>query len=228
MRHFLSFILLLLVLAGCTTGVTQVDRVAPSTTLADTSPGQLDLRVHLSYGTTLTSPSQALLTLAVSQGIKLVQFTRNEQMICNGVTLGRFTGAFEAAFPVSDLEGHSLVCTYTSGSASATLAATLPPAPVILVPHDGAAVARSAQTLVRYTARSSPFHLIAMGPTSKVFSVPATQGPTMTLLDTRSLTSGAGMLTLAEEVTPFPCQGPAFHSLSGDVSASATVAVTWT
>ena len=221
-----AFLLVVAMLAGCSAGATQVDRIAPSTTLANTAPDQLDLTVHLTLGDP-TMPQQARLTIIVSHQNKLVQFTRAEEMTCNGTVLTRFLGAFEEAVSAVDLAGHPLRCTYTSGQATAPLTMLVPTLPVILAPHNGATVPRSGQTQIRYAALPHPFHLIAFGRASKAFPNAADQGPVQTLLDTRPLAAGQGTITLTEEVAPMLLQGDAFHALSGDAEASATIAVTW-
>ena len=230
MRYFslVTILIVMVALVGCTASATQVDRVAPSTILADTSPAQLDLMVHLTLGNDVTMPHQSQLTIIVSHQDKLVQFTRDEQMTCNGLTLGRFMGSFEEEVAVANLAGLPLRCTYTSGQTSAMLTATVPTLPIILAPQNGATVPRGAQTLIRYAALAYPFHLGAFGPTSKAFPSDALQGPTQTLLDTRPLTVGSGTIALTEDVTPFLLQGTAFHTVGGDAQASATILVTWT
>jgi hypothetical protein len=206
-------------------------QVGPSpVVLADTSASQLNVSVRLTIGGYDTSTrDRTMIDVNFLHGEHPVQFVADERVVCAGVSLQRFTGAFEGTVATESIAGTVMTCVYTSGPQSASLSLRVPQAPVILSPRDREQVPHGANTTVTYSLQPDPtMWVIAISPQAKAVAKPDSITPTGATLDTTALQTGAGTIALTEPSLPLNgLQGTQFQSVSGGAWAATVVDVEW-
>lgn len=217
---------LALALAACG-GI--ADYVPQPVVLPDTTPAQLDAFLAVTMGGyDAATRDMTQLHVGFAAGGRPVQFIADERVVCNGVTLQRFVGSFDAMVPTTTVAGKLLSCTYTSGHSSATFTLTVPAAPAILAPRNHAQVPREAQTVVQYRLPAGTVSgVVALAPAGKATADQGAAGNSQTLLDTRLLSPGSGSVALAMDLTLPNMPNPGFKSLRVRGEAMTMVAVTW-
>lgn len=197
--------------------------------LSDTSAGHLGVVLYLSVGG-YDASTRDLTEMAISFSSRgrSVQFVADETMTCNGIALQRGGGTFDVKVATGAFASKLVTCRCTSGPSSATMAFTLPIAPAILSPKDNMSLARSTRTAVvfRVGAHSSMFWVIALGPSTKAWSYPAT-GATQVLLDTSAFSAGPGYIALHQFFDLPDLHGSGFQSLEAHGQAIQQNSVAW-
>ncbi|HEV2237256.1 MAG TPA: hypothetical protein VGR57_11400 [Ktedonobacterales bacterium] len=156
-------------------------------------------------------------------------------LTCNGQALSmtRPLNDQQVQAPTATLAGQVYRCVYQVGTSATEFSFTLPQAPRILSPQDGASVPRGAAVTVIYQQGGQ----VALLPVDAhgnhgTCSVTATQAT----CDTRSLAAGPGSIRLTESVTPGAASapiptaatsGPAFQTVSIGYTVLTAVLVTW-
>ena len=224
------------------TAVVQVslpeDRAAESMPLRNPSPSVLDIALSVTFDQpTAGATAMTEVGLSFQSGGKVVQFTGDERVTCQGAALSlkdRFAVFQVLRAPTAQVAGVTIRCDYTAGGAVAGIALQLPAAPAITSPLPDARVARGARTLVTYRAEpatSTLLGIVALAPSSpspKALARMNVPGPFQATVDTSGFTPGDGSLVLTASLTPHLAQtGAAFHSISAFGTAVAPVAVTW-
>lgn len=201
----------------------------PPLVVQDTSPGHLALSLYLSVGGYDASTRDVTeVAISFSSLGRSVQFVADETVTCNGIALSRGGGTFDVKVPTDALAGKPVMCRYTSGQSSATMAFTMPVAPAILSPKDNMSLARSTRTAVafRVGAHSTMFWVIALGPSKKAWSYPAA-GATQVLLDTSAFSPGPGFIALNQFFDLPDLHGSGFQSVEVHGQAIQQNSVTW-
>jgi hypothetical protein len=206
-------------------------QVGPSpVVLSDTSASRLAVSVRLTLGGYDTpTRDRTMIDVIFEHGGHPVQFVAGEKVICAGVALQRFTGAFEGTVSTASIAGTAMTCTYTSGLQSAPISFRVPRAPVILSPRDREQVPHDANTAVRYSLEPDPtMWVIAISPHAKAVAKPDSITGTGATIDTTTLQTGAGTIAITEPSLPLnELQGTQFQSLSGGAWAATEVVIEW-
>jgi hypothetical protein len=161
-----------------------------------------------------------------------VQFAGQERLTCNGaiMPLHNRVAVFEVAEGLTSiLEGKAFSCTYSAGSASATLVFTVPSAPVIRSPQDFAQLPRRTNTLISYHVQGGKLlGIVALGPFAKALAHLDTPGKMQATVDTSAFLKGPGTISLSQALDFQVTQtGVPFKSLFAGGIAMAMVEVTW-
>jgi len=211
--------------------VTIIDTVGPPpVVLEDTSPSHLALSLYLTVGGYDSSTrNMTEMAISFSSRGRRVQFVADERVTCNGVALQRGGGTFDVKVSSDTFSGKLVTCTYASGRSATTATFTMPVAPTIVSPQDNVELARSTKTAVtfRIGGHSTMFYVIALGPTSKVWSYPAGTRPTQALLDTSAFSPGPGFVALSQSFDLPDLHGTGFQSVDAQGSATQQNRVTW-
>jgi hypothetical protein len=214
------------------------DRADVPVLLRNPSPSILDISLSVTFDQpTAGGPAMTEVGLSFQSGGKVVQFTGDERVTCQGarLSLKDRSAVFQALrAPTAQMAGTTIRCDYTAGGGVAGIALQLPAAPAITSPLPDARVARGAQTLVTYRAdpaTSTLLGIVALAPSSpspKALARMNVPGPFQATLDTSGFAPGDGSLALTASLTPHIAQtGAAFHSVSAFGTAMALVTVTW-
>lgn len=206
--------------------------------LRNPSPSALDISLSVTFDQpTAGDPAMTEVGLGFRSGGKVVQFTGDERLTCQGAALSlkdRFAVFQALRAPTAQMTGATIRCDYTAGGVVAGIALQLPATPAITSPLPDARVARGARTLVTYRAdpaTSTLLGIVALAPSSpspKALARMNVPGPFQATVDTSGFTPGDGSLVLTASLTPHIAQtGAAFHSISAFGTAVAPVAVTW-
>ena len=228
-------LLALALIAGCggSGGSELGSQVGPSPiVLNDTSPAQLSITVNLNMGgPDVASRAKTLLDIGFQHGGRPVQFVAGESVTCNGSQLKAFGGGwFESEFATNRIAGQALGCTYGWHGHSTPFALDVPPALVVTAPADNERVNHNGRLVVRYTgATNSDVWLVGLSPTSKAQSLPTEITATSAVIDTRSLGTGDGLLSLTDgnTIALANVSGSAFTSVGGWVRRQTVVPVVW-
>src|SRR3981081_827802 len=137
-----------------TPGPSLADRGVPPVILRNPSPRQLEVSINVTMGGyDRTTRGTTMIGLDFQSNGQPVQFAGQERLTCNGaiMPLHNRVAVFEVAEGrTSIFERKAFSCTYSAGSASATLVFTVPSAPVIRSPQDFAQLPRRTNTLISY------------------------------------------------------------------------------
>ncbi len=235
-QHFTSVIVgvlaaLLFLLAGCTNdvhpgqGVSDHGVPAPII-LTDTSPTHLSVAIGVTIGGyDATSRDTTEIAIQFLYNGRLVQFTKGETLACNGAKPTALTTGFDQKYPTLTVANTLIACTYTSGHTSGTLQFRIPSGPVILSPIEGASVARSGATLVRFQAQGALSGIVALGIQQK--AIAHITEPGVATADTSRFVAGVGSISLSQYPTITGAEAPAFASLQTNCTAIAQTDVTW-
>jgi hypothetical protein len=151
-----------------------------------------------------------------------------ERVSCNGLAIPGTGYNFHIDLPATVVSGKVVTCTYTSGKTAATFTFTAPLAPAILSPQEGARVPRSKHTLVSYrVSQQWAFYIIALGPSSKVWTPSSAAQPNPVTLDTSAVSLGPGSVALNQFFTLSDLRGPAFRAVEGQGEAVCANQVRW-
>lgn len=240
---FLPFLMVLCLLSGSllvgcggqSTGNSQPDSVAPAPiSLRDPSPSQLEAYFNVTMGGYERATRQTTsIGLSFTSNGRLVQFTGNEHLTCNGtaVPLHNQVASFQIVeAPTSTLEGKALSCMYSAGGISATLSFTVPQAPAINSPRDQAQVSRSTHTLITYEAQGGKLMgIVASGSEAKAIARLDSAGIMPAIADTSAFPKGEGSISLTQTLGLKATQtGVPFKSSGVVGNAMAMVTVFWT
>jgi hypothetical protein len=198
--------------------------------LSDTSAGRLDVFVRLTMGGyDPATRDRTMIDVNFEHGAHPVRFVADEHVVCGGLALQRFTGAFEGTLPTASIAGTVMTCAYTSGEHSAPISFRVPQAPVILAPRDREQVPHGANTAVRYTAEPDPtMWVIAISPRAKAVAKPDSMTPAGATIDTTALLTGAGTIAITQPGLPLhELQATQFQSVTGGATAATVVVVEW-
>lgn len=226
---------------GTPTAALQVslsDRAGEPMLLRNPAPSILDIALSVTFDQpTAGDTPMTEVGLSFQSGGKVVQFTGDERVTCQGAALslkGRFAVFQVLRAPTAQVAGATIRCDYAAGGAVAGIALQLPAAPAITSPLPDARVARSARTLVTYRAdpaTSTLLGIVALAPSSpspKALARVNLPGPFQATVDTSGFAPGDGSLVLTASLTPRIAQtAGAFHSVSAFGTAMAPVDVTW-
>lgn len=207
--------------------------------LHNPAPGMLDVSMGVTFNQSSGDTDlEAEVDLTFSSGGHSVQFTGDERVTCEGVTLSSNNRIAEFQVlhaPAVQEAGKTLHCEYTAGGAIAGIALQIPTAPTITSPQPFANVVRSAETLVAYhfDAAAGPIRgIVALGPptsrVAKAIAKPNTPSPWHAIVDTSTFAPGAGSLVLTMSLTPHDAaSGAPFKSMHAFGDATVPVPVTW-
>lgn len=218
-----------------TSSQSTTDYAVPPVILHDPTPGELEVVLSVNIGGYGADRDQTMISLSFLSHGNAVQLIGHEQLMCNGKAMPvhqQYTFFQLADAPTRTLEGKTMTCTYRVGKTSTTFLFTVPRAPVIRSPQDGARVARSMRTVVTYDYEKQVgklFGVVALGPGAKTFTTHLdTPGPMQAQLDTSAFPTGEGSLSLSQALALRVTQiGVPFHSLTAEGMANAMATVTW-
>ncbi len=209
------------------------DYAVPPVIVHNPAPGGLEVVFNVNMGGYGADREQTTIGLSFLSHGKAVQLAGHEQLMCNGrdMPVHQQYALFQLAdAPTSTLEGKTINCIYSVGNVSTTFSFTVPRAPVIRSPQNGAQVSRSAHTVVTYDYDAQAGKLlgmVALGPGAKTL---ATHLDTLgqVTVDTSAFPTGAGSLSLSQALALSLTQtGSPFQSLTAEGMADAMVTVTW-
>jgi hypothetical protein len=209
------------------------DYAVPPVILHNPAPGGLEVVFNVNMGGYGADREQTTIGLSFLSHEKVVQLAGHEQLMCNGrdMPVHQQYALFQLADgPTSTLEGKTINCIYSVSNVSTTFSFTVPRAPVIRSPQNGAQVSRSAHTVVTYDYNAQAGKLlgiVALGPGAKTFTDYVDPSMQVTL-DTSAFPTGAGSLSLSQALAVSVTQtGSLFQSLTAEGMADALVTVTW-
>ena len=213
---------------------TTVDRWGgPPVILHDPAPHELEVVFTVNMGGYGADRDKTMIGLSFSSHGNGVQLVGHEQLLCNGkaMPVHQQYASFQLVdAPTRTLEGKTMNCTYRVGKTSTTFSFTVPRAPVIRSPQDGAQVPRSTRTVVSYDYNEQAgklFGMVALGPGAKTFTDHVDPSMQVTL-DTSAFPSGEGSFSLSQALAAKVTQrGEPFQSLTAEGMANAMVTVTW-
>ena len=213
-------ILLALVLPGCPNSY-----VTP----ADTSAANLDVKLVV-IDTPTSSDGKNVVVMQFLFGGKPVQFAGTETASCNGVglTLNGLVFGYAERVPSVPVGG-TYHFVYTHGGVPTAIDLVVPPRVVFTSPMAGATLARNNNMTIHYVADGGS-GVDAGGSTSAVGlarNVFEPDNGTYTGLDTTSLGTGAGTLSLTRRFETTPT-GTGFHAVSTQYDSISEIHVTWT
>jgi hypothetical protein len=209
------------------------DYAVPPVIVRDPAPGELEVVFNVNMGGYGADHEQTTIGLSFLSHGKVVQLIGHEQLMCNGrdMPVNQQYALFQLAdAPTSTLEGKTMNCIYSVGNVSTTFSFTVPRAPVIRSPRDGARVPRSAHTVVSYdydVQAGKLLGMVALGPGAKTLATHL-DTPGQVTVDTSAFPTGAGSLSLSQALALSVTQtGSPFQSLTAEGTADALVTVTW-
>lgn len=211
----------------------QADRGVPPVILRNPSPRQLEVSINVTMGGyDRTTRGTTMIGLDFQSNGQPVQFAGQERLTCNGaiMPLHNRVAVFEVAEGLTSiLEGKAFSCTYSAGSASATLVFTVPSAPVIRSPQDFAQLPRKTNTLISYHVQGGKLlGIVALGPFAKALAHLDTPGKMQATVDTSAFSKGPGTISLSQALDFQVTQtGVPFKSLFAGGTAVAMVEVIW-
>ncbi len=210
------------------------DYAVPPVILHNPAPGGLEVVFNVNMGGYGADREQTTIGLSFLSHGMVVQLAGHEQLMCNGrdMPVHQQYALFQLADgPTSTLEGMTINCSYSVDDVSTTFSFTVPRAPVIRSPQNGAQVSRSAHTVVTYNYDAQAGKLlgiVALGPGAKTFTSHVDPSMQVTL-DTSAFPTGTGSLSLSQALAVSVAQtGSLFQSLTAEGMADALVTVTWT
>lgn len=215
------------------TSTSQIDRASPPVLLSNPLPGQLEAYVIVTMGGyDLTSRATTTIAVSFSYNGRVVQFTGQEHLRCNGqeVPIHGIDATFQVAqASTSTLEGRAYSCTYSVKGTAATLKFTVPTAPTISSPRDYASVTRSASTPITYETRGgSLMGIVALTDDAKAIARIGSPGTGQATADTHAFPAGPGSLSLTQTLDfKVSEEGISFHSIGSGGTAMTMVPVTW-
>jgi hypothetical protein len=213
--------------------LSQTDRWVPPVILRNPSPRQLEVFINVTMGGyDRTTRGTTMIGLDFQSSGRPVQFAGQERLICNGtiMPLHNRIAEFDVAEALtSSLEGKVFSCTYSAGSATATLVFTVPSAPVIRSPQDFAQLPRRTNTLISYHAQGGKLlGIVVLGPFAKALAHLDIPGEMQATVDTSAFPKGPGTISLSQALAFQVTQtGVPFKSLFAGGTAMAMVEVTW-
>lgn len=211
------------------------DYAVPPVILHDPTPGKLEVVFNVNMGGYGADRDQTMIGLSFLSHGNVVQLVGHEQLMCNGnaMPVHQQYAFFQLAdAPTRTLEGKTMSCTYRVGNTSTTFSFTVPRAPVIRSPQDGAPVPLSTRTVVTYDYDKQAgklFGIVALGPGAKTLTTHLdTPGRMQAMLDTSAFPTGKGSLSLSQALALRVIQtGAPFQSLTAEGMADAMVNVNW-
>lgn len=213
--------------------LSQTDRWVPPVILRNPSPRQLEVFINVTMGGyDRTTRGTTMIGLDFQSSGRPVQFAGQERLTCNGTIMplhNRIAKFDVAEVLTSSLEGKVFSCTYSAGSATATLVFTVPSAPVIRSPQDFAQLPRRTNTLISYHAQGGKLlGIVALGPFAKALAHLDIPGKMQATVDTSAFPKGPGTISLSQALAFQVTQtGVPFKSLFAGGTAMAMVDVTW-
>ncbi len=209
------------------------DYAVPPVIVHDPAPSGLEVVFNVKMGGYGADREQTTIGLSFLSHGNVVQLAGHEQLMCNGgdMPVHQQYALFQLAdAPTSTLEGKMMHCIYGVGNVSTTFSFTVPRAPVIRSPRDGAQVPRSAHTVVSYdydVQAGKLLGMVALGPGAKTLATHL-DTPGQVTVDTSAFPTGAGSLSLSQALALSVTQtGSPFQSLTAEGTADAMVTVTW-
>jgi hypothetical protein len=229
-------LLALALLEGC--GLVPVPAPDGPTVLSDTRPGNLNLIVIVQdmISDASLQPALNVTFLFQTESGRAVKLVKGETVVCNGTALRNDNSGFDGNLDIPDDASAPISCTYTSGTATASISFVLPPIPVILSPKAGDTVTRAKNFTVLYALgtgrgiQAAAFN--GTGDGKAMTGVPVTglqqpdngrYGP----LDTTQLQPGAGRVTLDREYAPRTLSDTGFRAAQLNMRVDGAIAVTW-
>jgi hypothetical protein len=201
--------------------------------LHDPTPNELEVVFNVNMGGYGADREKTMVGLSFLSHENVAQLIGHEQLMCNrkAMPVHQQYALFQLAdAPTRTLEGKTMSCTYRAGNTSTTFSFTVPRAPVIRSPQDGARLHRSARTVVTYdydVQAGKLLGIVALGPGAKTFNLD-TPGRMQVTLDTNAFPTGEGSLSLSQALAPSVTRtGAPFQSLDAEGMVEAQVAVTW-
>ena len=230
-RQAIPHLLLLavLVLGACGTSVQTDHGLPPSITLADTSPTYLDVTAGITIGG-YDSSTRSITEIAIqffshAAPGRLVSFQKGEMLACQGEAPVPLGTGFDQRYPTATVAGRSFTCRYISGQSAATLQFLIPRAPTIHSPTEGATVARSRATPIRFQADGAVEGIVALGAKDK--AIAQVDAPGVASVDTSQFAAGSGTIALTQFPRVVKATATAFASFQTHCTAVAQIEVTW-
>lgn len=198
------------------------------TTPADTSAGQLDVKVVI-VDNARPSDGKNVVTVQFLFDGKPVKFAGGETVTANGVALTENALLFAYVGRVGTVQpGSTYDIVYSRQGTSNTLQVTAAPRPVITNPAASSTITRSSNMTVTYTpANGTGIDAGASaGGTGLQRNVFEPDNGTYTGFDTTSIGTGAGTLSLLRKFEASP-SGTGFKSVTTDYRVEGVIDVTW-
>lgn len=212
-----------------------IDRAIPPVILHNPAPHELEVVFHVNITSSGADSGNMIIGLGFLSHGNPVQLLGDVQLLCNGkaIPVHQHYALFQLAnASPQTLQGKSLDCTYHVGNSTTSFSLSVPKAPVIRSPREGASVSRSPYTAVSYQYDSQSgrlLGLVALGDGAKTVASHldiSDQG--QTTLDTSSFPPGKGSFALTQAFTPHVAwTGTPFRSLQAEGMATAQVSITW-
>jgi hypothetical protein len=202
------------------------------TVLSDTRPANLNLVVVVQdmISDAASQPTLNVTFLFQTESGRAVRLVKGETVVCNGTALQNNDSSFDGQVPMPADPAAPISCTYTSGTATASISFALPPIPVILSPKAGDTVTRAKDLTVLYTPSGGRgIQAIADNGTARGAVAGQQQpdngryGP----LDTTRLQAGAGRVMIDREYASRTLSDTGFRAAQLNMRVDGAIAVTW-
>ena len=211
------------------------DRAIPPVILHNPAPHELEVVFDVNMTSSGADSGNMIIGLSFLSHGNPVQLLGDVQVRCNGkaMPVHQHYALFQLANAAPQtLQGTALDCTYHVSNSTTSFSLSVPQAPVIRSPREGASVSRSPHTAVSYQYDSQSgrlLGLVALGAGTKTIAAHldiSDQG--QATLDTSTFPPGKGSIALTQALTPrVAWTGTPFRSLQAEGMATAQISITW-
>lgn len=234
---------ILLLLSACSPAISATNtsiptnkRSAPTITLDNTDPANIDLAitVQIVHHLPPEAPHFIIEPMFYYQQTKIIQFKKGEKLVCGGNNIPADSSSAYISYTLPT-QGTVMPCTYISPQGQASFSFTIPEQVKIITPASNAGVIRSEQTSIDIQVAPGCKGLgIRTGykNTKGGYSVTTVEAPdgcaAQQTINTLSLPQGQGVLGIEDvENEGSIANNDGFHSLDFSIFTETDIPVTW-